>query len=357
VVSSATLTNPENWNPKPESAPLKDRGIRLIMIPAFGVIIPHLTGYFGPLRWHDWKYWAGLLWGVIISFTIWHGNRYFLLKQRQHLDWFSHPIRKIAILLFACIFYTAPCSVLMMLAWYAFAGFGPDWAVIRAVTLACIICVAFITHVYETVYLIQQRESDMVAVERLERARTQAELEALKAQVAPHFLFNSLNTLAWLIENSPDKALSFNQDLAEVYRYILVARRREVVPLDEEWTFLRQYCSLLKLRFEESLRFEFEEPGKRLRQWYLPPISLQVVVENAVKHNEHSAQNPLSIRVAFGEDAVAVSNELRPRARVEPSAQTGLRTLDERCRLAFGRPIEVTRRDGQFTVRVPVRRS
>lgn len=325
------------------------------MIPVFGVVIPHLAGYFGPMSAADPKYWIGHLWGICISFMIWHGNRYFLLKQRGHYDWFRHPVRKIIVLAFACIFYTAPCCVLMMMGWYAYAGFGPDWNAIRIATLASIICVAFITHVYETVYLIQQRESDMLAVERLERARTQAELEALKAQVAPHFLFNSLNTLSWLIENSPGKALDFNQDLAEVYRYILMARRRDMVPLEEEWTFVRQYISLLDLRFEGSLQIDYGDPGVRLRRWYVPPISLQVLIENAVKHNEHSTDRPLPIRIAFDADSLLVENHRRTRVSIEPSARTGLRTLDERCRLALGRGIEVIQTPERFSARLPAR--
>lgn len=350
VSSTATIPNREISSPKPDNPPLNDLGIRLLLIPAFGILIPHLTGYFGPLALFGPKYWAGLAWGNVISFTIWHGNRYFLLRQRKYYDWFRHPLRKITVLAFACVFYTAPCTVLMMLGWYAFAGFGPDWAAIRLTTLACIICVAFITHVYETVFLIRQREDDMIAVERLETARTQAELDALKAQVAPHFLFNSLNTLAWLIEHSPGKALAFNQNLADVYRYILVSRRRELVPLEDEWIFLGQYCDLLRLRFEENLIFDLADPGDRARRWYLPPISLQVLVENAVKHNEH----PLRIRVWFEDGCVAVENEKRLRKSVAPSARTGLRTLNDRCRLVLGRGIEVMDEPGRFTVRVPV---
>ena len=322
------------------------------MIPAFAIVIPHLTGYFGPYTPATAMYWAGLAWSLVISFTIWHGNRYFLLKQRQHYDWFQQPVRKITVLAFACVFYTAPCTVLMMLAWYAVAGFGPDWNVIRLVTLACIICVAFITHVYETVYLIRQREDDILAVERLERARTQAELEALKAQVAPHFLFNSLNTLAWLIENSPQRALAFNQNLADVYRYILLARRRDLVPLEEEWQFLQQYCELLRLRFEDSLDLDLAEPGGWGERWYVPPISLQILIENAVKHNEHSPQFPLHVRLSFEDGCIVVSNEKRARTTREASSRTGLRTLDERCRLVLGRGIEIVEEPERFTVRV-----
>jgi LytS/YehU family sensor histidine kinase len=237
----------------------------------------------------------------------------------------------------------------MMLAWHRIAGFGPDWDTIRMVTLMCVICVVFITHVYETAYLIRQRESDLLAVERLERLRAEAELEALKGQVAPHFLFNTLNALSWLIENNPRKALHFNQDLAEVYRYILVARRRELVPLEEELAFLKRYFSLLVLRFESAVALELPPAGAR--PWFVPPISLQVLVENAVKHNSH----PLRIEVLFEEDAVVVANEKRPRAEAAPSARMGLATLDERCRLAMGRGIQVRDEDGRFAVRLPVK--
>ena len=361
MASSATILNPETSGPKPENAransevPLNDGLIRLIMIPLFGIAIPNLTGYFGPYGPGTITYWVGLAWGMLISYAIWEGNRYLLIKQRRNYDWFRHPIRKVTILAFACVFYTAPCSVSMVLAWYALAGFGPDWNVIRIIALACVICVAFITHVYETVYLIEQRESDMLAVERLQRARTESELEALKTQVAPHFLFNSLNTLSWLIERDSPKAAAFTQNLAEIYRYILQVRNRDLVSLEEEWTFLEQYCALLKLRFDEGLHLRFESPGDRLTRWYVPPVSLQLLVENAVKHNEHSSQNPLRLSIQLGTDDISVINEKRARISVASSSGTGLSSLDERCRLSVGRAIAVVDTPDTFTVRVPVR--
>ena len=348
-----TAPKPENQPAKAPATPLHDGGIRAVMVPVFGIAIPYLSGYFGHYGPRDGKYWIGLAWAVLISFTIWHGNRYLLLRQREHYDWFRHPFRKLIVLVFASVFYTAPCAVLMIRAWYAFAGMAPDWNGIRTATLASIVCVAFITHVYETVYLIRQRESDMVAVERLERARVQAELEALKAQVAPHFLFNSLNTLSWLIENNPSRAVAFNQNLAEVYRYILTARRREMVPLSEELEFLEQYCGLLTLRFEDSLALEFEDPGDRGGRWFVPPLALQSLVENAVKHYEHSSQHPLHVRIGFADDAVTVANNTRRKAYSEDSAGLGLSMLDERCRLALGKGIRVLDDAGWFRVSVP----
>jgi hypothetical protein len=362
VASIATSSNPEKRPlnldiapPNPlHAARLNDLGIRIVMIPLFGVLVPHLTGYLGPLSPVDPRYWLGLVWGCLISFCIWHGNRFFLIKQREHYDWFQHPVRKLAVLVFASIFYTSACTITLTLAWFRFAGLQTDWVVIRSVTLASVVCVLFITHVYETVYLIQQRESDLLTFERLQRTRIEAELEALKTQVAPHFLFNSLNTLSWLIENSPPKALDFNQNLAEVYRYILLARRRELVPLSEELEFLEQYFSLLKIRFEDSLALRISPPGDRLQNWYIPPISLQVLVENAVKHNEHSPLRPLMIDIGFESAAVRVANEKRGRASILPAAGVGVKSLDDRCRLVLGRGLDVSNSAADFVVLVPV---
>jgi hypothetical protein len=349
----------ENAPPKPDIRPpdlppVRDAGIRLILIPAFGIAIPYFVGYFGPYGMKSALYWMGLAWSILISFLIWHGNRFFLLRQRRYYDWFQHPVRKICVLLFANIFYTAPVAVGMLLGWYRVAGFGPDWDAIRAATLCCVVCVVFITHVYETVYLIQQRESDLLAVERLDRARIEAELAALKAQVTPHFLFNSLNTLGWLIERNPRRAMEFNQDLAEVYRYILAAHGRELVPLTEELDFARRYFNLLRRRFGDQLDLCVEDPATRGEAWFLPPISLQTLLENAVKHNSHSRQNPLLVRIAFEDNCVVVSNLKRPLSQARPGARVGLRNLEDRCHLALGRSIELSE-DRDFTVRVPVR--
>jgi LytS/YehU family sensor histidine kinase len=292
---------------------------------------------------------------MLISFAIWHGNRFFLLRQRRHYDWFQHPVRKICVLLFANVFYTAPVTISMLLGWYRVAGFGPDWNAIRTATLCCVICVAIITHVYETAYLIQQRESDLLAVERLENARMEAELEAIKTQVSPHFLFNSLNTLGWLIEHHPRRAVEFNQDLAEVYRYILASQRRALVPLEDELTFAARYFGLLQLRFGDALALTVDEAGARGTEWFLPPISVQALIENAMKHNQHSRENPLRLRLEFGEDFVALRHAKRPLPQVRPGARVGLRNLDNRCRLALARGIEVLDAGGEFAVRIPVR--
>lgn len=363
--ATSNYPKPEILTPKPDSRALErllarpieldDRGIRLLCIPLFGVGIAFVSGLTGALHPGQAVYWLGMAWFIAVSAVVWHGNRFLYLMQRQANDWFNHPVRRIALMLAAIVFYTVPCSVLMLCGWYAFSGLPVDWAAIRGATLICVICVVFITHVYETVYLIRQRETDMVHFEKLERAKVQAELEALKAQLDPHFMFNSLNALSWLIENDPGRAVAFNDNLAEVYRYILRNRDRGVVTLAEEVEFLRRYYALLRLRFEDAIQLEIPETLPEWETLYLPPISLQTLLENAVKHNEFHRNRPLCPRLIFEAEAVVMENEIQPRRHARPSSKVGLENLNERCRLILGRDMEVDSGPDRFRVRLPLR--
>jgi hypothetical protein len=201
--------NPDRTEPKHglrRARSLDDRLLRLIGIPFFGVAIPNFTGLFGPVGPDRAAYWLGYLYFIFIAFTIWQGNRWVLFRQREHHDWFSDPVRKLINLVAANVFYTAPATVLLLLGWFYFAGLPVDWIAVRVCTLVNVICVLFVTHIYETVFLIKERQSDALEYAQLERVRAQAELEALKSQIDPHFLFNSLNTLSFLIENDRRKA-------------------------------------------------------------------------------------------------------------------------------------------------------
>lgn len=335
--------------------PIEDRLLRWIGIPAFGLSIPHLTGLFGALAPRDPRYACGVVWFVVLAWLIWHANRWLLFAQRSHVDWFREPLQKILLLLVGVAFGTVPVTIAMLAAWYRFAGFAAiDWRAIEVVTLTNTICVVFVTHVYETVFLIKERESDALRLERVERARAEAELEALRAQIDPHFLFNSLNTLASLIEDDPPRARDFNERLARVYRYLLSSRGRSLVLLSEEMELFDDYVSLLAVRFGDALRVTTVRSGVALDRQMVPPVALQILLENAVKHNEVSATAPLDLRILVGDDRVTVSNTRRPRRDVAPSARVGLRNLAERYRLAAKREIEVRDEAGSFTVSLPL---
>lgn len=333
---------------------INDKKIRLLFIPFFGIVIPNLAGLFGDITFRSPSYWIGYLYFIIISSVIWHGNRFLLFKQREHYDWFANPLRKLVMLVFANIFYTAPVTVIMILFWYHFAGFEhADWNVIKLVTLMNVIAVIFITHVYETVFLIKERENDIIQFEKLERAKAEAELEALKSQIDPHFMFNSLNTLSHLLKTDSKKALQFNENLSDVYRYILMNKDRELVQLKEEIDFLNNYFALLRLRFGKGVELSINGSNK-YDQFLIPPISLQILLENAVKHNNIDEKNPLHIDLELMDSRIIVSNRIKLKKRKIQSPQTGLKSLNERYKLITQKEIKINTNDDLFSVSLPL---
>ena len=302
-----------------------------------------------------WEGKASFLYTIGIAFVIWQGNRYLLFTLRSYFDWFNKPIRKIIALLLAVSFYTIPVSALLLTGWYhVFAKGIVHWDTVFTATLIIMICVVFITHVYETVFLVRDSESEMVRNEQLERARIQAELEALKNQIDPHFIFNSLNTLSHLIEEKPARAKQFNDNLADVYRYILQNKNRDLVLLREEIEFIKDYFSLLKIRFENAVGLDINIEESLFDQYLIPPISLQVLIENAIKHNEFSDHLPLRITLSLENGELKIQNKVTKKSLRKPSSRIGLQNLKERYKLTTGKEILVNEQSSNFSVNLPV---
>ena len=336
---------------RPEVA-LDDRLVRAVGIPAFGLGIPRLTGLLDGIAASQPLYWLGTILFLVLAAAIWHGNRWLLLEQRRHWGWFDHPGRKLVMLLAAIVLFTAPLTASTLAGWYAWQGRPSDIDVIRTVVLMNVICVVFVTHVYETVFLIKERESDQVRVAELDRARAEAELAAFRAQVDPHFLFNALHTLGHLIDSDPVRARRFNAHLAELHRYLLRHAGQPLVPLADELGFVADYVALVRIRFGAAI--EVETLGDAAPAGRIPPTAIQVLVENAIKHNQVTERDPLRVTITVAAAEVTVANPVRPRRTQRPSAGIGLANLDERSRLAAGRRIQIEQRDGRFIVTVPV---
>ena len=331
---------------------LDDRPVMWLGSLAFGLVIPLLGGLYGSLGPGDARWWLAQATYIALALAIWAGNRWLLFKQRQHYDWFGQPWRKLLMLVVANVLYTAPVTVLGL--WLCAQAMGrplPPPA-LQLVVAVNVICVLFVTHAYETLFLIRERESDLMRVERLERARAQAELHALKAQVDPHFLFNSLNTLGHLIAQDPPRAEACCATLADIYRYVLAARDRDLVPLAEELAFVRQYQRLLQARFGDAVQL-LPAPGLD-GPWLLPPLALQTLLENAVKHNRTGRDEPLQLRLQRRGDCIVAHNRRRPRSSALPGGGRGLANLDERCRLLSGRALRLRCTDDSFEVELPL---
>lgn len=334
---------------------LNDIGFRLILIPFFGIAIPLVTGMINLENFSHWKIKLSFLYTILIAFLVWQGNRYLLFSLRSYFDWHKKPLHKIGVLLLSISFYTIPLSVLMLTGWYKIFTDGDiNKQVIFTSTLIIMICVIFITHVYETAFLVKESESEIVRNEQLERAKAEAELEALKNQIDPHFIFNSLNTLSHLIEEKPLKAKQFNDSLADVYRYILHNKGRELVLLQEEVSFLNDYFSLLKIRFENAVQLKILFAEIFYQQYLIPPISLQVLAENVIKHNEFSDEHPLTITISLQNDSLTVHNDKRKKELRKESSKIGLHNLQERYRLVAGKEITIDEDEKNFTVTLPL---
>jgi sensor histidine kinase YesM len=333
---------------------LNDNTIRWLGIPFFGIAIPNVTGLFGNLELTDPLYWLGYLIFIGLAAAIWQGNRYLLFRTRRRFTWFDKPIEKLVLLFVNNIFYTTPLTVAWLCTWYNIAHIVIKWDTILIVSLINMICVLFITHVYETVFMVKEQQNEQLRNSQLERAKAEAELAALKNQVDPHFMFNSLNTLTYLIKVDGPKALVFTENLAEVYRYILSQKDQTLVLLDDELDFTHRYTDLLHLRFGEALiiRKQFKETlGK---QFLIPPTSVFVAFENAVKHNEISERTPMHIDVDLVSGQLHIINTIRERNRRSHSSRIGLRNLDDRFKLVTGAGITAGQENGKFIVRFPL---
>lgn len=302
-----------------------------------------------------WQIKLSILFTIGIAFIIWEGNRYLLFTLRSYFDWFNKPVRKLVVLVLAVSAYTIPISALLLVIWYKIFNAGiVNWDVLATTTMIIMICVLFITHIYETVFLVREAETEKLKKEQLERAKAEAELEALKNQIDPHFIFNSLNALSHLIEKDPVKARRFNDNMADVYRYILQNKARELVLLHEEMVFLNDYFSLLKIRFEEAVQLQIGIEPAVYEQYLIPPISLQILLENAIKHNEFSDAAPLIITIDMQNDELIIHNQVRKKILRKASSRIGLQNLGERYKLTTSKEISVKESAHDFTVSLPV---
>lgn len=194
-------------------------------------------------------------------------------------------------------------------------------------------------------------KKSVVAQEQLKREQLNLQYEALKNQVNPHFLFNSLNSVTSLIKKDPDKAIEFVKKLSDVFRYVLEQKESEVTTLDSELAFLDSYIFLQKIRFGDNLHVSIDVP---VRNAYIIPLSLQMLMENAIKHNVVSKEFPLRIDIFMkDENYLVVKNSLRKK-EVLDSSGIGLENIKARIGFFTSLPMKITETLDEFIVEMPV---
>jgi LytS/YehU family sensor histidine kinase len=164
--------------------------------------------------------------------------------------------------------------------------------------------------------MVKEQQNEQTRNAELERTKAQAELEALRNQIDPHFMFNSLNSLSYLITNDSSKALQFTENMAEIYRYILSQKEQSLVLLEDELAFMTKYTELLELRFGKALSVRKNFNGATEQQFLIPPISAFVALENVVKHNEITEQFPLEVDLDMDDGVLIIRNPIREKLSI-----------------------------------------
>ncbi|PIA79453.1 histidine kinase [Gaetbulibacter sp. 4G1] len=207
--------------------------------------------------------------------------------------------------------------------------------------------------IFHVVYYYNKYQQNKIKEQKVIAGTASAKFDALKNQLDPHFLFNSLNVLTSLIEENPDQAQKFTTSLSKVYRYVLEQKNKELVTVDEELQFAKTYMSLLKMRFEDSIVFTM--PEKALNpESKVVPLSLQLLLENAVKHNMVTSSKPLHIKIYEDQNNLVVENNLQPKQIVKKSSGVGLSNIMQRYDLLTNRKININKQANRFAVAIPM---
>ena len=214
----------------------------------------------------------------------------------------------------------------------------------------------FISLIYNIVYFAihsyYDYTSGQLAMLRFERQQTELQLKALKSQLSPHFLFNSMNTISSLIEKDVQKAETFIRALAHSYQYTLDTYNEPLVFLKDELTFVSSYCFLLKTRFGDQFTIDIKLPND-IKETKIPPLTLQMLVENAVKHNQIGVSNVLQVVILYNQGKITISNNKTAEPKYVTSFKIGLENIASRYKLLAQQPIEVYNQE-RFIVNLPV---
>ncbi|MBR9756512.1 MAG: Pr2TM family membrane protein [Algicola sp.] len=210
-----------------------------------------------------------------------------------------------------------------------------------------------IVAIFHLVYFYNKYQQNRIKEQQVIAGTASAKFDALKNQLDPHFLFNSLNVLNSLIEENPKSAQKFTTGLSKVYRYVLEQKNKDLVAVDEELNFARVYMSLLKMRFEDSIVFSIPQKANNPESKVVP-LSLQLLLENAVKHNTVTETKPLNIRIYEEDGNLVVENNLQPKQILKKSSGVGLSNIKQRYGLLTNKSIIINQEAARFAVAIPM---
>ncbi len=298
-----------------------------------------------------------LLYSFLISSLMSGGIGLIVNYSERIFSWVKEPVKRfffdlIVVTAYSFITSAALVSIFIVHVWqYTTWAKLEFWDVAQNALLPTGIAL-FITFLLTSRSFLLEWRRASIETEKMKNERLKVQYQSLKDQLNPHFLFNSLNVLSNLVYENPDTANAFIEKLARVYRYVLDVQQEELVSLDREISFAKSYLELQKIRFGNKLEIHIDV--KEDDQVFLPPLALQMLLENALKHNKATRENPLKIKIRLEGDFLRVSNNLQKRGVDVPASGIGLANIRERYRFFTEVPMHTDFSDGVFTARLPL---
>ena len=282
---------------------------------------------------------------------LWKGNSLLSDILSRKISWTQFPFKSFVAGISVTMLYTVVAVFTLMTAFEYLTGAGFGKAGILILYGAILITILISLFLHGRRFLMCWRQAS-VEKEMFEKETIAARYEALKNQVSPHFLFNSLNALTFLVREDADKAVKFIKQLSDVYRYVLETREKELVPLSEELKFLDSYLYLQQIRFGKKLIVKIAAMPKEAG---VAPLALQMLIENAIKHNVVSDDDPLSINLYAENGFLVVENNLQKKTTVEDESSSGLglANICKRYEFLSNEKVRVLEDEHRFTVKLP----
>jgi len=295
------------------------------------------------------------LYSLFIGGVLWKGNEYIGYRLGHKIDISKQPARALWWNLSIMFTYSLVAIIAVNYIWFVVIyDWTPQQLFSRGMLtmLITFFVTVAITSIFFSIYFFQAWRESSVNEERLQKESIKLQYKALKNQVNPHFLFNSLNSLTALVYQDQDQAAKFIKQLSEVYRYVLAHKDNELVSLAEEISFSEKYVYLQKIRHNNSLQVNFSLHD--FHDMYVVPVSLQILIENAIKHNEVSEENPLLIEIFNTEDTITVKNNLQPKKMIKESGGIGLSTIKARYSFLSDRDVITEETEDAYIVKIPI---
>lgn len=323
---------------------LKKIGISILAAIAFKLLFFRLPDFLEP----------DLFVIPFIVLILWEGNIFIDKQLETKYSWLSNPNQRIFVQFVLSLIFSAVTLFLLMnlMHFTKFNEIRLFNRAIRQMFVPAIIITFLCLVIYISGQFLKAWKQSLLEVEKHKTESANAQLQNLKNQLNPHFLFNNLSVLSSLVYQNQDKAVDFINELSKVYRYILDNKNTELVTLQQELDFLGHYIYLLKIRFGENIIFNIQI--EETQNSFLPPMCLQMLVENTIQHNETSQAKSLEVNIYTEKNRLFITNPIQPRSDKTESSHIGLKNIQIRYSFFTEEKVEINKNDSLFSVSLPL---